>query len=138
MVTKEQMLVQIQVSPNEVQSKQSCSTRSLTKVQMQGIMVLRAVDLTSLGGYTELIDELEEMFEIEGQLHPRNKWDIVFTDNEGDMMLMGDYSWEEFCNVVRRIIIWSSKDVKKMSAGSKILTEGDSEGTVISLDTSES
>jgi auxin response factor len=138
MVTKEQMLRQIQVSPNEVQSKQSCSTRSLTKVQMQGIMVLRAVDLTSLGGYTELIDELEEMFEIEGQLHPRNKWDIVFTDNEGDMMLMGDYSWEEFCNVVRRIIIWSSKDVKKMSAGSKILTEGDSEGTVISLDTSES
>lgn len=105
---------------------------------MQGIMVLRAVDLTALGGYTELIDELEEMFEIEGQLHPRNKWDIVFTDNEGDMMLMGDYSWEEFCNVVRRIIICSSKDVKKMSAGSKILTEGDSEGTVISLDTSES
>lgn len=63
------------------------------KVQMQGIAVGRAVDLTALEGYDELIDELEEMFEIKGELRPRYKWEIVFTDDEGDMMLVGDDPW---------------------------------------------
>lgn len=60
---------------------------------MQGVAVGRAVDLTTLKGYDELIYELEEMFEIKGELHPRNKWEIVFTDDEGDMMLVGDDPW---------------------------------------------
>lgn len=60
---------------------------------MQGIAVGRAVDLTMLESYDQLIDELEEMFEIKGQLRRRNKWEIVFTDDEGDMMLMGDDPW---------------------------------------------
>ncbi|KAI3710680.1 hypothetical protein L2E82_40469 [Cichorium intybus] len=110
---------QLHVSPKEVQSKQTtCSTtRTRTKVQMQGIAVGRAVDLTVLKGYNELIDELEEMFEIKGELRPRNEWEIVFTDDEGDMMLMGDDPWPEFCNMVKRILICSSQDVKKMRAG---------------------
>ncbi|XP_057478902.1 auxin response factor 9-like [Actinidia eriantha] len=119
-VSKEQRQEQLQVSPKEVQSKQNCSTRSRTKVQMQGIAVGRAVDLTSLSGYAELIDELEEMFEIKGELHPRDKWEIVFNDDDGDMMLMGDDPWPEFCDMVRRIFICSSQDVKKLSAGSKL------------------
>lgn len=61
---------------------------------MQGMAVGRAVDLTTLEGYGQLIDELEKMFDIKGELHPRNKWEIVFTDDEGDMMLMGDYPWQ--------------------------------------------
>ncbi|KAL7167760.1 hypothetical protein ACSBR2_038256 [Camellia fascicularis] len=135
---KEQRQGQMQVLPMEVQSKQSCSTRSRTKVQMQGIAVGRAVDLTSLRGYAELIDELEQMFEIKGELRPRNKWEIVFTDDEGDMMLMGDDPWTEFCNMVRRIFICSSQDVKKMNAGSKLpINAVDSEATVFSLDTVE-
>jgi auxin response factor len=66
----------------------------MQKVQMQGVAVGRAVDLTMLRGYDELIDELEEMFDIKGQLHPRDKWEIVYTDDEGDMMLVGDYPWQ--------------------------------------------
>lgn len=53
----------------------------------------RAVDLSLLTGYDQLIDELEEMFDIKGQLRPRNKWEIVFTDDEGDTMLVGDDQW---------------------------------------------
>lgn len=60
---------------------------------MQGTVVCRAVDLTSLTSYTELIDELEEKFQIKGELHPRKKWSIIFIDNEGDANLMGDHSW---------------------------------------------
>ncbi|XP_051137365.1 auxin response factor 9-like isoform X2 [Andrographis paniculata] len=110
---------QLQVPAKEVQSRQSHSSRSRTKVQMQGVAVGRAVDLTTLKGYDDLVTELEEMFEIKGELRPRNKWEIVFTDDEGDMMLVGDDPWPEFCNMVRRIFICSSQDVKKMK-GTKI------------------
>lgn len=60
---------------------------------MQGVAVGRAVDLTALGSYDDLIRELEKLFEIEGELSPRNKWEVVYTDDEGDMMLVGDDPW---------------------------------------------
>ncbi|XP_030470158.2 auxin response factor 9-like [Syzygium oleosum] len=127
---------QLQNLGRETQTKQSCSTRSRTKVQMQGMAVGRAVDLTMLEGYSKLMDELEEMFDLKGQLRPRDKWEIVFTDDDGDMMLMGDDPWPEFCNMVRRIFICSSQDVKKMSPKSKLhVVQG--EGTVISSDSAD-
>lgn len=128
--SKDQIVGQLQLPSKEVQSKQSGSTRSRTKVQMQGVAVGRAVDLTMLTGYNELIVELEEMFEIKGELSPRNKWEIIFTDDEGDMMLMGDDPWPEFCKMVRRIFICSSQDVKTMRAGRKLpLPSADNDGT---------
>ncbi|XP_020220654.1 auxin response factor 9 [Cajanus cajan] len=134
--SKERKQEQQQVSPKESQSKQIC--RSRTKVQMQGVAVGRAVDLTMLDGYKQLINALEEMFDIKGQLQHRNKWEIVFTDDEGDMMLVGDDPWPEFCNMVRRIFICSSQDVKKMSSGSKLpISSSVEDGTVISSDTTE-
>ncbi|KAK8518393.1 hypothetical protein V6N13_027870 [Hibiscus sabdariffa] len=134
--SKEKQQEQLQVSAKEIQNRQSSnSTRSRTKVQMQGVAVGRAVDLAMLAGYDQLIDELEEMFDIKGELRPRNKWEIVYTDDEGDMMLVGDDPWLEFCNMVRRIFICSSQDVKKMTTGSKLpMSLVESEGTVISSD----
>ncbi|KAK6935564.1 AUX/IAA domain [Dillenia turbinata] len=111
-----------QPSPKEIQSKQSssASTRSRTKVQMQGIAVGRAVDKTVVESYDQLYDELEEMFEIKGELHSRINWEVVFTDDEGDMMLVGDDPWPEFCNMVRKIFICSSQEGKKMTSESKL------------------
>lgn len=138
--SKEKKQEQAQVSAKEIYSRQSCSTstRSRTKVQMQGVAVGRAVDLTILKGYDRLIDELEKMFDIKGQLHPRNKWEIVYTDDEGDVMLVGDDPWSEFCNMVKRIFICSREDVKKMSTGSKLPKSSmEGEATVISSDSVE-
>ncbi|RVX08066.1 Auxin response factor 18 [Vitis vinifera] len=59
-----------------------------------GVAVGRAIDLTALEGYDELISELEKMFEIKGEFCHRNKWEVVFIDDEGDMMLAGDDSWQ--------------------------------------------
>ncbi|KAL2524937.1 Auxin response factor 9 [Abeliophyllum distichum] len=119
---------QLQVPIKEVHIRQNHSTRSRTKVQMQGVAVGRAVDLTALKGYDELISELEEMFEIKGELRNRHKWEIVFTDDEGDMMLMRDFPWLEFCDKVLRIFICSSQEVKKMRAGTKLpLSSADNE-----------
>ncbi|XP_031095211.1 auxin response factor 9-like [Ipomoea triloba] len=57
--------------PKEGQTNQNSSIRSRTKVQMQGVAVGRAVDLTAIKGYDELTSELEDMFEIHGELRPR-------------------------------------------------------------------
>ncbi|EOA25606.1 hypothetical protein CARUB_v10018954mg [Capsella rubella] len=100
-------------STNEQRKQQT--SRSRTKVQMQGIAVGRAVDLTLLKSYDELIKELEKMFEIQGQLRPRDKWVVVFTDDEGDMMLAGDDPWNEFCKMAKKIFIYSRDEVKKMT-----------------------
>ncbi|KAH7658048.1 auxin response factor protein [Dioscorea alata] len=108
------------ISTKEIQSRQNSSTRSRTKVHMQGIAVGRAVDLTILEGYDELILELEQMFDIKGELRHRDKWEVVFTDDEGDMMLVGDDPWLEFCKMVRKIFIYTSEEVKKMKPRSKL------------------
>ncbi|KAF9687928.1 hypothetical protein SADUNF_Sadunf02G0144200 [Salix dunnii] len=104
------------------------------KVQMQGIAVGRALDLTVLKGYRDLINELEKMFEIEGELSTPKKWAVVFTDDEGDMMLLGDDPWLEFCKMVKKIFIYSSDGVKKTGTRCKLSASSEGEGTVVSMD----
>ncbi|XP_027332002.1 auxin response factor 1-like isoform X2 [Abrus precatorius] len=100
-------------SPQESQSKQ---IRSCTKVHMQGMAVGRAVDLTRFDGYEDLLRRLEEMFDIKSELcGSLKKWQVVYTDNEDDMMMVGDDPWHEFCTVVRKIFIYTSEEVKKLS-----------------------
>ncbi|KAK1276152.1 Auxin response factor 11 [Acorus gramineus] len=130
------------VSPWEIEPFVS-STSPNKKVHMQGIAVGRAIDLASLDGYDELITELESMFDIRGELRHRKKWEVVFTDDEGDMMLVGDDPWGEFCEVVRKIYIYTSEEVKKMKPKSKFLSssssmEGNGSGSIsASLDSQQ-
>ncbi|KAG7584154.1 DNA-binding pseudobarrel domain superfamily [Arabidopsis suecica] len=90
----------------QIQSKQFSSTRSCTKVQMQGVPVGRALDLNVLNGYDHLIIELEKLFNLNGQLQTRNQWEIAFKDNEGNEKLVGDNPWPEFCSMVEKIFIY--------------------------------
>lgn len=65
------------------------------QVHMQGIAVGRAVDLTRLDCYDDLLKKLEGMFSIEGELSgPSKKWQVVYTDDEDDMMMVGDDPWQ--------------------------------------------
>ncbi|KAH7842689.1 hypothetical protein Vadar_008067 [Vaccinium darrowii] len=67
------------ILPQESQSRQ---IRSCTKVHMQGIAVGRAVELTHLDSYKDLLCKLEEMFEIKGELcRLAKKWKVVYTDD---------------------------------------------------------
>ncbi|WVZ10581.1 hypothetical protein V8G54_015111 [Vigna mungo] len=101
------------LSPQESQSKQ---IRSCTKVHMQGMAVGRAVDLTRFCGYEDLLMKLEEMFDIKAELCGSiKKWQVVYTDDEDDMMMVGDDPWDEFCSVVRKIFIYTTEEVKKLS-----------------------
>ncbi|XP_076891946.1 auxin response factor 2B-like [Bidens hawaiensis] len=97
---------------------QGGSTRSCTKVQKQGIALGRSLDLTKFNNYDELIAELDELFEFNGKLKNRNKtWLVVYTDDEGDMMLVGDDPWQEFCGMVRKIYIYTREEVQRMNLG---------------------
>ena len=61
----------------------------------QGIALGRSVDLTKFSDYDELIAELDQLFEFDGELKARGKdWLVVYTDDEGDMMLVGDDPWQ--------------------------------------------
>ncbi|KAH8516965.1 hypothetical protein H0E87_005067 [Populus deltoides] len=137
MYSKEQKQVLSEAMVKESQSKQGSTTsmRTRTKVQMQGIAVGRALDLTVLKGYRDLIYELEKMFEIEGELSTPKKWAVVFTDDEGDMMLVGDDPWPEFCKMVKKIFIYSSDEVKKTGTRCKLpVSSFEGEETVVSMD----
>ncbi|XP_020581944.1 auxin response factor 18-like isoform X2 [Phalaenopsis equestris] len=96
--------------------QQGNSARSCTKVHKQGIALGRSVDLSKFNNYEELITELDHMFEFEGELMvPTKNWQVVYTDDEGDMMLVGDDPWGEFCNMVRKIFIYTREEVQKMN-----------------------
>ncbi|XP_059314661.1 auxin response factor 4 [Lycium ferocissimum] len=97
-------------------SSQSSGKRSCTKVHKQGSLVGRAIDLSRLNGYDDLLVELERLFNMEDLLRDPNKgWRILYTDSENDMMVVGDDPWHEFCEVVSKIHIYTQEEVEKMT-----------------------
>lgn len=65
------------------------------KVHKQGNLVGRAIDLSRLHGYDDLLTELERLFSMEGLLQdPEKGWRILYTDSENDMMVVGDDPWQ--------------------------------------------
>ncbi|XP_010264745.1 PREDICTED: auxin response factor 4 isoform X2 [Nelumbo nucifera] len=99
--------------PNSQSSRRSC-----IKVHKQGNLVGRAVDLSRLNSYDDLLNELERLFNMEGLLRDPNKgWQVVYTDSEDDMMMVGDDPWNEFCNIVSKIHIYTQEEVRKMTSG---------------------
>lgn len=124
----------VQLNLREVQGKpQSGSMRSCTKVHKQGIALGRSVDLTKFNNYDELIAELDQLFEFDGELMaPKKNWLIVYTDDEGDMMLVGDDPWQEFCCMVRKIFIYTREEVQRMSPGT-LNSHGDGNHTIVEV-----
>ncbi|XP_073063101.1 auxin response factor 4-like isoform X1 [Primulina eburnea] len=99
-------------------NSQGPSKRSCTKVHKQGSLVGRAIDLSKLLGYEDLLTELERLFSMEGLLRdPNNGWHILYTDSDNDMMVVGDDPWNEFVEVVTKIHIYTQEEVEKLSIG---------------------
>jgi len=114
-------------SKNMSCKSQGGSARSCKKVHKQGIALGRSVDLTKFNGYEELVAELDGMFDFKGELKSSNKeWMVVYTDHEGDMMLVGDDPWNEFCNIVYKIFIYTREEVQRMNPGALNSTSEDS------------
>ncbi|KAJ4980523.1 hypothetical protein NE237_031360 [Protea cynaroides] len=87
--------------------------RGCTKVHKQGSVVGRVIDLSKLDGYDDLICELERLFNMQGLLNDTKKgWQVLYTDNENDMMLVGDYPWQDFCTAASKILIYACSGEK--------------------------
>ncbi|WJX74213.1 hypothetical protein P8452_57888 [Trifolium repens] len=100
------------------QNLQNSAKRSCTKVHKQGSLVGRAVDLSRLSSYNDLVSELERLFGMEGLLRDSDKgWRILYTDSENDIMVVGDDPWNEFCDMVSKIHIHTQEEVEKMTIG---------------------
>ncbi|CAK9876381.1 unnamed protein product [Sphagnum jensenii] len=99
--------------------------RSFIKVYKQGEPG-RALDLTRYKSYSELKHALEDMFSLHGQLEsPAKLWQLVYTDHEGDILLVGDDPWREFCSCVRSLKIYSPA----VEGGSKDVVQADVQDT---------
>ncbi|CAN1249519.1 Auxin response factor 4 [Linum perenne] len=99
-------------------SSQNSGKRSCTKVHKQGSLVGRAIDLSRLNSYDDLLIELERLFSMEGLLRDAEKgWRILYTDSENDVMVVGDDPWHEFCTVASKIHIHTKEEVEKMTIG---------------------
>ncbi|XP_022891632.1 auxin response factor 2A-like [Olea europaea var. sylvestris] len=109
------------ISSNGEGKGHSDSTRSCTKVHKQGIALGRSVDLANFNNYNELVAALDDLFKCNGELTSQNKnWLVVYTDDEDDMMLVGDDPWDEFCRMVRKILICTKEEVQHMNPGTFI------------------
>ncbi|XP_028757045.1 auxin response factor 4 isoform X2 [Neltuma alba] len=100
------------------QNLQNSAKRSCTKVHKQGSLVGRAIDLSRLNSYNDLLSELERLFGMEGLIKDPDKgWRVLYTDSENDIMVVGDDPWHEFCSVVSKIHIYTEEEVEKMTIG---------------------
>ncbi|CAE6251219.1 unnamed protein product [Arabidopsis arenosa] len=103
---------------------QSTNKRICTKVHKQGSQVGRAIDLSRLNGYDDLLTELERLFNMEGLLRdPEKGWRILYTDSENDMMVVGDDPWHDFCNVVWKIHLYTKEEVENANDDNKSCLE---------------
>lgn len=88
---------------------------------MQGMAVGRGVDLARFEGYGDLLPKLEAMFGIQGELTgTAKKWQVVYTDDEDDMMLVGDDPWHEFLGMVRKIYICTTEEAKRLAPKARL------------------
>ncbi|KAI3823245.1 hypothetical protein L1987_04678 [Smallanthus sonchifolius] len=100
---------------------QSLSKRSCIKVHKQGNKVGRATDLSKMSSYHELFSELELLFQMESVLTSRDgAWRLLYTDEENDMMVVGDVPWDEFARMATKIHIYTKEEVEKLMSGGVI------------------
>eukprot|EP00250_Pteridium_aquilinum_P019125 c24307_g1_i3 orf=1325-3658(-) len=97
---------------NVSEGRSTHSARSCIKVLKKGSMVGRGIDLTKFDGYDSLLEELESMFNIKGELtDPTRGWQLAYSDKDGDKMKVGDDPWTEFRDMVRKLHIISPEEI---------------------------
>nr|ARR29289.1 auxin response factor 2 [Cyrtomium guizhouense] len=111
-VKSEAIFEQEKLDYSMVDPRSTHSTRSCVKVIKKGSMVGRGIDLTRFEGYDSLLEELESMFNMKGELtNPEKGWQVAYSDREGDTMKVGDDPWPEFCGMVKKLYILSPEEM---------------------------
>ncbi|PIA64634.1 hypothetical protein AQUCO_00100242v1 [Aquilegia coerulea] len=129
--------------PKEINTKQqeSCGKGMFVKINMDGVPIGRKVDLKAYNSYEKLSSAVDELFrdllaaqrdspvagnhnkvedvkEITGLLDGSGEYTLVYEDNEGDRMLVGDVPWDMFATAVKRLRVLKSSELSTLRVGS--------------------
>ncbi|KAF1002282.1 auxin-responsive protein IAA26-like isoform X1 [Apium graveolens] len=149
---KEQKLAPPLKSANEKQVENSCNGL-FVKINMDGVPIGRKVDLKAYDSYEKLSSSVDELFRgllaaqrdpsdekiqndegdklITGLLDGRGEYTLVYEDNEGDRMLVGDVPWHMFVSAVKRLRVLKSSDLSSLFAGGRKQGKNRTETAVI-------
>ncbi|XP_047160780.1 auxin-responsive protein IAA26-like [Vigna umbellata] len=112
------------------------------KINMDGVPIGRKVDLNAYDSYENLSSAVDELFRgllaaqrdssaggvhnkqdeekaITGLLDGSGEYTLVYEDNEGDRMLVGDVPWHMFVSTVKRLRVLKSSELSAFTLGSK-------------------
>ncbi|VAH03203.1 unnamed protein product [Triticum turgidum subsp. durum] len=104
------------------------------KINMDGVPIGRKVDLKAHGSYGKLADAVDHLFQgllaaqrdesscagekpaaITGLLDGSGEYTLVYEDDEGDQMLVGDVPWDMFIATAKRLRVLRSSDLNASS-----------------------
>ncbi|KAF5466520.1 hypothetical protein F2P56_016438 [Juglans regia] len=120
---------------------ESCTKGLFVKINMDGVPIGRKVDLKAYDSYENLSSAVDELFRgllaaqrdsrecgiqnkqeedkaITGLLDGSGEYTLVYEDNEGDRMLVGDVPWHMFVSTVKRLRVLKSSELSALSLGS--------------------
>ncbi|XP_071731913.1 auxin-responsive protein IAA18-like isoform X2 [Rutidosis leptorrhynchoides] len=123
----------------------SCNTQKgfFVKINMIGVPIGRKVDLNAYDSYEKLSVAVDQLFRgllaaqkdksggwINGKneedekaisvlLDGQGEYSLVYEDNEGDKMLVGDVPWHMFVSTVKRLRVIKSSEISNICLGGK-------------------
>ncbi|KAM0946421.1 putative transcription factor interactor and regulator AUX-IAA family [Dioscorea sansibarensis] len=132
---KAKSLMEMEKVANNINHVQSNKPTMFVKVNMEGYAVGRKIDLKAHDSYDSLSKSLQKMFQnflsvnIQGIVTKenervdavKNNYILLYEDNEGDRMLVGDVPWEMFITSVKRLHI--ALDPRAMNDGEGMAEE---------------
>lgn len=112
------------------------------KINMDGVPIGRKVDLNAYHSYENLSSAVDELFRgllkaqrdssacggnkkeeeekvITGLLDGSGEYTLVYEDNEGDRMLVGDVPWHMFVSTVKRLRVLKSTELSAFTLGTR-------------------
>ncbi|KAK2371350.1 auxin-responsive protein IAA26 [Trifolium repens] len=109
------------------------------KINMDGVPIGRKIDLNAYHSYQNLSSAVDELFRgllkaqrdssacnkeeeekvISGLLDGSGEYTLVYEDNEGDRMLVGDVPWHMFVSTVKRLRVLKSTELSAFTLGTK-------------------
>ncbi|KAI4370252.1 hypothetical protein MLD38_018620 [Melastoma candidum] len=102
---------------NKLEGESGCGV--LVKVSMDGAPYLRKIDLMTYKGYSDLLDDLQDMFKFKvGEYSERDGYNgsefvPTYEDKDGDWMLVGDVPWNMFTGACKRLRIMKRSDDRR-------------------------
>lgn len=125
---------------NEKPATENSKKGLFVKINMDGVPIGRKVDLNAYDSYEKLASAIDELFRgllaaqrdsctggsenkqkeeklITGLLDGSGKYTLVYEDNEGDRVLVGDVPWPMFVSTVKRLRVLKSSDLPTLNCG---------------------